>query len=111
MPAKRVSWRRLRATDGAAGSSAGRTARRGLVEVRELAEERKACLDFAGFELLQAFCSEALDGKRSHDAAVEHSLAEDGGGESGLRGDIAEESAGKGVACTGGIDDFGERQR
>src|SRR6202167_2730999 len=108
MPAKMVSCRRERLSSAPAAPLAAALfgLERGLLEVRELAEERKAFLDFAGVELLEPLGSEALHGEGAHDTAVEHGAAEDGGRERGLRGDVAEESAGEGIARAGGIDNF-----
>ena len=80
------------------------------VKVRELAEDVEARIDFGARELLQALRAEALAGKGAHDAAVEHGVAPGGGRELGLRGEIAEEAAGKAVARAGGIDDLLERE-
>ena len=70
----------------------------------------KRVVDFGARELLQALGAEALAGKGAHHAAVKHGAAEGVRRELGLRGEIAEEAAGKAVARAGGIDDFFERQ-
>ena len=80
------------------------------VKVRELAEDDEAFVNLLAGELLEALGSEALAGVGAHDAAVEHGAAEDGRSELGLRGEVAEEAAGKAVASAGGIDDFFERE-
>src|SRR5579862_1623462 len=65
------------------------------VKVREFAEERKAFVNLRRIELLQAFGTEALHGKGAHHSAIEHRLLEDCRCQFLLRGEIAEESAGK----------------
>src|SRR5579863_5883555 len=80
------------------------------VKVRQLAEEDEALVDLLAGERLNALGAKALDREGAHYAAVEHGAAEGGGGEFALRGEIAEETAGKAVARAGGIDDFLQRQ-
>src|ERR1700728_2072729 len=111
MPAKTASWRRERtASLGLAGTGTGSRPRGRLLDVRELAEERKAFLDFVRIKLLQALRAESLHGKRAHDAAIEHGFAEHRRCERRLGGDVAEESTSEGIARSRGIDDFRERQ-
>src|ERR1019366_9270875 len=80
------------------------------VKVGQLAEEGEAVIDFLARELLEALGAEALHRERAHDAAIEHGAMIDGGGEFGLRGEIAEEAAGKAVARASGVDYFFERK-
>ena len=76
----------------------------------EAAEELEALFDFVAREREEPLGTEALDGKRAHDPAVEHGVLEHGWGELGLRCDVAHEASGKGVTCAGGVQDLGDGQ-
>src|ERR1035441_5448792 len=81
-----------------------------LVKVRQLAEKVEASVDLRACEFLHPLSAEALAGKGAHHATVEHGAAVGGRSQLALRGQIAEEAAGKAVACAGGVDDLFERQ-
>ncbi len=100
-------------TEGFAPAVTARLAklRRRVVKMRDLPEEVEAFVDLFARYVLQTLGAEAFDSERAHDAAVEHCGAKDSGGELGLRGEVAVEAAGEGVACAGGVDDLSERQR
>src|SRR5580692_3435134 len=80
-------------------------------EMRELTEDTETLIDFSAGKLLQTLRSEALAGKRTHHGAIEHGMAEGVRSLLLLGSQIAEESPGKTVACSGGIDNFFERER
>ena len=81
------------------------------VKVRQLAEKDEAVVDLLAGELLQPLGAKALARKRAHHAAVKHGAPKGGRRELGLRGQIAEEPAGKAVARAGRVDHFFQRQR
>src|SRR5271165_5464135 len=91
-----------------------RTAVRGLpwgsVKMRKLAEESEALINLLSRERLHPFRTKALHRKGAHDAAIEHGMFEILQGDLGLGGEISEEAAGEGIACTRGIDHLVERQ-
>src|SRR6185312_4796712 len=87
-------------------SSAGRS-----FQVRQLAEDLKAGVNFFAGEQLQTLGAEALHRKRSHHAAVEQSTLQSFAGQLSLRGEVSHEAAGKGISGAGGIFDLFDGQR
>src|ERR1039458_3425512 len=73
------------------------------VNVSQLAEEDEAVVDLLAGKRLQPLGAKAFARERAHHAAVKHGAAIGGRCEFGLRGQVAEESAGKAVARTGWI--------
>ena len=51
---------------------------RRLIKMGEAAEELETFFDFLARQREQTLGTEALDGKRAHDSAVEHGVLEDG---------------------------------
>src|ERR1700759_3133646 len=80
------------------------------VKVGKLTEESEALIDLLSRERLHLFRTEALHRKGAHDTAIEHGVLEGLESYLGLRGKIAEEAAGEGISCSGGIDYFFQRQ-
>src|SRR5205814_10459975 len=80
------------------------------VKVGELTEESEALIDLLSRERLHLFRTKALHRKGAHDTAIEHGLFEGLQSYLGLRGEIAEEAAGEGIACSRWVDYFFQRQ-
>src|SRR5882757_7847909 len=82
-----------------------------MLKVRNLPEKVEAFVNLLPRHVLQTFGSEAFHRERTHHAAIEHRLAKDRRGQLRLRCKVAIEAAGKRIARTGRINDFGQRQR
>src|ERR1035437_5048920 len=81
------------------------------VKVGQLAEEDKAFVDLFAGELLKTLGAKALARKRTHHAAIEHSVAKGTRGERGLRRQVAEKAARKAVARARRVNYLFKRQR
>src|SRR5438477_11177495 len=79
--------------------------------MRHLPEQLEPAIDLFPRERHQAFSSEALHGKTSHHSTVIHASLQCFRCHHALRSDVSQKSAGKGVARTGGIVHFFQRQR
>ena len=72
-------------------------------EVRQLAEDLKARVNFLARKILQALRAKALHRKRAHHSAIEQRALEHFPVDLSLRCDVSHESAGKGIARTSRI--------
>src|SRR5208283_5221871 len=80
-------------------------------QVGEFAKDLKALVNLFAAQGLQPLRAKTFHGKRAHDPAVEQSPLQDFAAQLFLRRQIAHESAGKGIARSGGIFHLIERQR
>src|ERR1700761_9230890 len=94
-----------------ASLSVGAAVPRTSIKMRKLAEESEALIDLLSRERLHLFRTEALHSKGAHDTAIEHGLFKGLQGDFGLRGKIAEESAGERIARPRGVNYIFQRQR
>src|SRR5258708_13250783 len=81
-----------------------------VFKVRYLHEEFEALVDLLPRDGLQTLSPESLNGERSHHAAIEHRLAEDGGRHLPLRREKAVEPPRTRIPATAGLHHLRQRQ-
>src|SRR5208283_2241093 len=81
------------------------------VKVSQLAEQNETVVDLLTGKGLHPLGAKALAGERTHHTAVKHGAAEGGRSKFALRGQVAEESAGKAVARAGRVNHLFQRHR
>src|SRR5215475_3996952 len=88
---------------GSPGQNRARNWRGASFEMGQLPEDLKTGVDLIASEILEPFRAKALDGKRSHDAAVKESALDDLAIDVLLGSDVSHKTAGEGIARAGRV--------